>query len=93
MATSLYRDAMEGIRAKVAMQAIRKIIRASKKPDSDQLADICTIIHEYEDDTERDQMAAEKAELAAEEAEMRRQQAEDELDEMMEKLSIRGDGK
>ena len=93
MKQSLYRDAMNGIKAKVAMQAIRKIIRSSKQTDQEQIADICTIVHEFEDDTERDQMAAEKAELEAEEREMRKANFEDGLNEMLDKLTIRGDGK
>ena len=56
---SPYAAAMKGIRTKIAMQAIRKIIREDDV-DENKLAAIVAVIHEYEDDQERAELEAER---------------------------------
>lgn len=47
-----YREAMEGIAVKVAMQAIRKIMRETK-PDDAKLEQIISVVHSFEADLNR----------------------------------------
>lgn len=46
----LYRSAMDGIAIKVAMQAIRKILRFGNEDDAKKLEQIVTVVHSYEKD-------------------------------------------
>ena len=46
----LYKEAMNGIGCKVALQAIRKVIRDSNTKDEDKLGQIITVIHSFEQD-------------------------------------------
>lgn len=48
-----YRDAMLGIQDKVAMMAIRKIIRG-KLSEKEKLQEIVSVVHEYEFDMKKD---------------------------------------
>ena len=47
----LYREAMDGIGCKVALQAIRKVIRDNKISETGKLEQIRVIVHSYEKDT------------------------------------------
>ena len=47
----LYREAMDGIGCKVALQAIRKVIRDNKTSETGKLDQIRVIVHSYEKDT------------------------------------------
>lgn len=49
----LYKTAMDGIGCKVALQAIRKIVRDNKIPDNDKLGQIIVVVHSFERDMER----------------------------------------
>ena len=46
----LYREAMDGIGCKVALQAVRKVIRDNKSSEKAKLEQICTIVHSFEKD-------------------------------------------
>lgn len=46
----LYREAMDGIGMKIALQAIRKVLRSSEIPDGQKLERIVTIVHSFERD-------------------------------------------
>jgi hypothetical protein len=46
----LYREAMDGIGCKVALQAVRKVIRDNKSSEKAKLEQICIIVHSYEKD-------------------------------------------
>ena len=78
---SPYASAMKGIRTKIAMQAIRKIIREDDV-DENKLAAIVTVIHEFEDDQERAELEAERKAIEAEEAEERREKINDMFEDM-----------
>lgn len=97
MMESAYRIEMKGIQDKMAMQAIRKIIRLGDS-DSDKLQAICSVIHDYEDDVERAELEAERRAIEADEAKMRREKIDEMFDGMtegLEKLTVRkkGEGK
>jgi len=79
--SELYRKAMDGIFVTVAMQEIRKVVR-SKDPDQQKLEKIVGIVHEYEEDAEQAELAAERRAIEADEAEMRRKRINDMFDEM-----------
>lgn len=49
----LYKTAMDGISFKVALQAIRKIVRDNKTPEKDKLGQIITVVHSFERDMEK----------------------------------------
>ena len=51
---NIYRDAMDGIGAKIAMQAIRKVMRDNQTADKDKLEQIRVIIHSFEQDQRRE---------------------------------------
>jgi hypothetical protein len=78
---SPYAAAMKGIRTKIAMQAIRKIIREDDM-DENKLAAIVAVIHEYEDDQERAELEAERKAIEADEAEMRRERINEMFEDM-----------
>lgn len=87
----LYRRAMNGIREKVALQEIRKIIRG-KDSDGEKLDAIIEIVHAYEEDAELAKREAERREMEADEAEMQKQRVDDMFESMTEplnKLTIR----
>lgn len=46
----LYREAMDGIGCKVALQAIRKVIRDNTSGEGEKLEQICIIVHSFEKD-------------------------------------------
>lgn len=46
----LYKTAMDGIACKVALQAIRKIIRDNKVKEEDKLGQIIVVVHSFEKD-------------------------------------------
>ena len=46
----LYREAMDGIGCKVALQAVRKVIRDNKSSEKAKLEQICIIVHSFEKD-------------------------------------------
>ena len=82
MVESAYRIEMKGIQDKMAMQAIRKIIRLGDT-DADKLKAICSVIHDYEDDVERAELDAERRAIEADEAALRREK----IDEMFEGMA------
>lgn len=47
---NLYKAAMDGIGAKVAMMAIRKVLRVTGGTDNEKLEQIIAIVHSYEND-------------------------------------------
>ena len=49
----LYREAMDGIGCKVALQAIRKVIRDNKANEKAKLDQIRIIVHSFEKDIEK----------------------------------------
>lgn len=83
MAENLYREAMEGIACKMALQSIRKVIRDGGINDVAKLNIIMSIVHDYEDDKERAEMEAERRAIEADEAQMRREK----IDEMFEDMA------
>ena len=89
--TDLFREAMDGIGQKIAIQEIRKVIRG-KDPEKVKLEKICGIVHSYEDDAEEAELAAERRAIEADEAEMRRRHIDDMFEGMsggLEALNIR----
>lgn len=48
----LYQEGMSGIKTKVAMQVIRRIVRDRLLDDEEKLAAIVTVIHSFENDKE-----------------------------------------
>lgn len=48
----LYREGMSGIKTKVAMQVIRRIVRDRMLDDEEKLGAIVTVIHSFESDKE-----------------------------------------
>lgn len=48
----LYMEGMAGIKTKVAMQVIRRIVRDRTLDDEEKLAAIVTVIHSFESDKE-----------------------------------------
>lgn len=48
----LYMEGMAGIKTKVAMQVIRRIVRDRLLDDEEKLAAIVTVIHSFETDKE-----------------------------------------
>ena len=94
MIEDLYRNAMDGIRQKVAMQEIRKVIRGNK-PEGVKLELIVGIIHSYEDDVECEELEAERRAIEADEAKMQREKIDEMFDEMaapLNKLTIHKKG-
>lgn len=69
---NLFREAMDGIGQKVAMQEIRKLIRSSK-PEKEKLELIIGIVHAYEEDAERAELEAERRAIEEEEEAERRE--------------------
>ena len=49
----LYKAEMAGIKTKVAMQVIRRLVRDNKMMDSEKLEAIRTVIHSFENDSEK----------------------------------------
>jgi len=93
----LYRDAMAGIREKVAMQEIRKVVRGKDK-ETEKLAKVVGIVHAYEEDAELAKEEAERREIEAEEAALRNEKVQEMFDDMVQPLSKltihkKGDGK
>lgn len=82
MLEDLYRNAMDGIFQKVALQEIRKVIRGNK-PEGVKLELIATIIHSYEDDVERAELEAERRAIEADEEALRHEK----IDEMFEDMA------
>ena len=78
---NLYGIAMKGIRQKVAMQEIRKIIRTDKT-DEAKLAFIIDIVHAFEDDLEIAAREEERRAIEEEEAADRRERINDMFEEM-----------
>ena len=78
---SPYTAAMKGIRTKIAMQAIRKMIREDDT-DENKLAGIIAVVHEYEDDQERAELEAERKAIEADEAEMQREKINEMFEDM-----------
>ena len=95
---SPYKTAMSGIRVKIAMQAIRKIIREDDT-DENKLAGIIAVVHEYEEDRDRAIEAEMKAEDERMEAEWNERKAKEAAEDFMDafpgadKLTIRKGGK
>lgn len=83
MAENLYRNAMDGIASKMALQSIRKVIRDSGTNDVAKLNIIMSIVHDYEDDKERAELEAERRAIEEDEAQMRREK----IDEMFENMA------
>ena len=81
MNEDLYRNAMKGIRQKVAMQEIRRVIRTDKA-DCEKLAAILDIIHAYEEDLEVAYREDERRAIEADEAEMRREKVNEMFEDM-----------
>lgn len=48
----LYQEGMSGIKTKVAMQVIRRIVRDRLLDDEEKLGAIVTVIHSFENDKE-----------------------------------------
>lgn len=89
---SPYKTAMSGIRVKIAMQAIRKIIREDDT-DENKLSGIIAVVHEYEEDRDRAIEAEMKAEDERMEAEERHERINEMFEDMkapLEKLTLRG---
>ena len=82
MAENLYREAMEGIACKMALQSIRKVIRDGGINDVAKLTIIMSIVHDYEDDKEDAELKAERRAIEEDEAKMRREQINDLFEEM-----------
>ena len=82
----LYRDAMAGIREKVAMQEIRKVVRGKDK-ETEKLAKVVGIIHSYEEDAELAKEEAERREIEADEAALRNEKVQEMFDDMVEPLN------
>lgn len=81
MVEDLYRNAMDGIAQKVAMQEIRKVIRG-KKPEGVKLELIVAIVHSYEEDCERIMVEAERREMEAEEERERKEKISEMFEDM-----------
>lgn len=47
---NLYKEAMASIAEKIAMQAIRKVIKSGEGTDQEKLDQICTIVSSYMED-------------------------------------------
>ena len=91
MVEDLYRNAMDGIAQKVALQEIRKVIRGNK-PEGVKLELIVGIVHGYEEDMEQRELDAERRAIEADEAQMRREKIDEMFEDMaapLEKLTIR----
>ena len=78
---NLYGNAMKGIRQKVAMQEIRKVIRTDKADDQ-KLATILEIVHAYEEDIEIAAREEERRAIEEEEAADRRERINDMFEDM-----------
>ena len=78
---NLYGNAMKGIRQKVAMQEIRKMIR-TVIDDDQKLAAIVEIVHAYEEDMEIAAREEERRAIEEEEAADRRERINDMFEEM-----------
>ena len=92
MAENLYRNAMEGIASKMALQSIRKVIRDGEIYDVAKLNIIMSIVHDYEDDKWQAEMQAERRAIEEDEEKLRREKVEDLFDGMaagLDKLTIR----
>lgn len=92
-----YESLRAGFEYKVALQAIRKVIRSSDTDDIQKVKDIVGIVHSFEDDLESAELAAERRATAADEAEFRRQKIDEMFEGMaapvMEALTLKGDAK
>lgn len=96
MAENLYRNAMEGIASKMALQSIRKVIRDGEINDVAKLNIIMSIVHDYEDDKEQAELQAERRAIEEDEEKLRREKVDDMFDGMaagLDKLTIRKGGK
>ena len=96
MAENLYRNAMEGIASKMALQSIRKVIRDGEINDVAKLNIIMSIVHDYEDDKEQAELQAERRAIEEDEAQMRREKIDEMFENMapdFDKLTIRKGGK
>lgn len=90
--SEIYRRAMDGIGQKVAMQAIRAVVRKREGTDAVKLQQIIEIVHDYEQDAEEAYLAAERRAIEADEAKMRREKIDEMFEGMtepLEKLTIR----
>lgn len=90
-----YRNAMSGIREKMALQSIRKIIRDGNINDTAKLNIIMSVVHDFEEDRQMAEDAKERWEDEEEEARYQTEQIQDTVDEIMaplKNLSIRAGG-
>jgi len=91
-----YNKAMNGIREKMALQSIRKVIRDGNINDTAKLNIIMAIVHDFEEDKEQAELVEERRAIEADEAELRRARIDDMFENMtepLEKLTIRKGGK
>ena len=94
MSKNPYSTAMEGIRYKVAMQSIRKVIRDNATNDVAKLNIIMSIVHDFEEDLENAELESERKAIREDEAQMRREKIDEMFENMaapMEKLTLRGE--
>ena len=84
--SEIYRRAMDGIGQKVAMQAIRAVVRKREGTDAVKLQQIIEIVHDYEQDAEQAYLAAERRAIEADEAQMRREKVDEMFEGMTEPL-------
>ena len=94
MNNDLYRSAMEGIAGKIALQSIRKVIRDPGMGEAAKLHSIVAIVHDYEEDQEQAELAAERRATEADEAQMRREKIDEMFSDMaapLDKLKIGGE--
>ena len=92
MSKNPYSTAMEGIRYKVAMQSIRKVIRDNATNDVAKLNIIMSIVHDFEEDLENAELESERKAIREDEAQMRREKIDEMFENMaapMEKLTLR----
>ena len=85
---NLFDKAMAGIGEKVALQEIRKVLRG-KLPEPAKLESIISIVETYEQYRHRTYLDAEDRAMKEEEAEMRKQRMEEDLEAVLEPLTIR----
>ena len=87
-----YRNAMSGIREKMALQSIRKVIRDSETNDTAKLNIIMAIVHDFEEDKEQAEDAEERRAMEEERAEEQREKINEMFENMtapLDKLTIR----
>ena len=82
MEKNLYRAEMEGIAGKIALQSIRKVLRDPGIHDTAKLNIIMSVIHDYENDKEEAELAAERRAIEEDEAQMRREKIDEWFDGM-----------